>query len=154
MRFEKRQPRWFYPLAITLTLFGFIVSTYLTIEHYTGSTTLACSTSGAVDCHKVTTSRYSSLFGIPVALLGLIYFIPLLASLILSKTTRIKKGADAGRWVLLGGGFVFVLYLIWAEFQVGSICLWCTAVHVVVIILIVASLISEASATSKPIANM
>ena len=150
MTLEKCHPRWFHPAAVTLSLLGFILSAYLTIEHYTGSTTLACSASGAVDCHKVTTSKYSSFLGIPVALLGLIYFSIMLATLILGSSTRANKGAEIWRWALLGAGFIFVMYLIWAEFKVGSICLWCTGVHAVVILLIVASLISEASSTTRP----
>ena len=33
-------------------------------------------------------------------------------------------------------GVVFVLYLLWAElFRINAICLWCTAVHVLALVL-------------------
>ena len=34
--------------------------------------------SGAINCEKVTTSPQSYVFGIPVAMLGLVFFVPML----------------------------------------------------------------------------
>ena len=40
---------------------------------------LVCSDTGAINCTKVTTSPQSVIFGIPVAVLGLAYFVPMIA---------------------------------------------------------------------------
>src|SRR6478672_11845602 len=50
---------------------GLAISSYLTVEHYSGSTALACPENAAINCAKVTTSSWSRLGGIPVAVLGL-----------------------------------------------------------------------------------
>ncbi|MDQ1617256.1 MAG: hypothetical protein QOJ60_3195, partial [Actinomycetota bacterium] len=66
-------PRWAAITSFMLCLAGLGISVYLTIEHYRASTSLACPDTGVVNCLKVTTSTYSKLFGVPVALLGLVY---------------------------------------------------------------------------------
>jgi uncharacterized membrane protein len=49
---------------------GLAVSAYLTAEHYSGSTVLACPENAPLNCAKVTTSAWSRLAGVPVAVLG------------------------------------------------------------------------------------
>lgn len=62
--------------ALVLAVAGGAVSTYLTIEHFTGSQQLACPESATINCAKVTTSRWSHLVGVPVAVLGLAFSPP------------------------------------------------------------------------------
>ncbi|MEL4356897.1 MULTISPECIES: vitamin K epoxide reductase family protein [unclassified Luteococcus] len=117
-----------------LLVLGTLVAGYLTYEHFTGNATLACSATGVVDCASVTTSKYSYLVGIPVALLGLGWF---LASLALWAVSRARLGWAARNPVQLlwtGAGLAFVLYLVWVELvPLGKICSWCTVVHVTVL---------------------
>jgi uncharacterized membrane protein len=72
-------PRWASPSAVLLCLSGLGVSVYLTIAHYTASITLACPDTGTINCEKVTTSPQSVIVGIPVAVLGVVFFAALLA---------------------------------------------------------------------------
>src|SRR5579875_3900362 len=77
-----RQARWPWIVGTVLSILGLGVAAYLTYEHYTGSKTLACPSAGAhslINCAKVTTSPWSVEFGIPVAVLGLVYFAVMLA---------------------------------------------------------------------------
>src|SRR3954464_4543371 len=69
--------RWVPVTSLALALVGLAVAVYLTIEHFTASTTLACPDTGALNCLKVTTSDQSKFVGIPVAVLGLIHFVAL-----------------------------------------------------------------------------
>ena len=57
--------------AFVVTLIGLAISSYLTYEHYTGSKSFACPATSTVNCEKVTTSAWSVIVGIPVAVLGL-----------------------------------------------------------------------------------
>ena len=66
-------------LTLPLALLGLGVSVYLTYEHYSTSATLACPDTGAINCVKVTSSSYSELAGVPVALLGLLYYVGVVA---------------------------------------------------------------------------
>ena len=115
--------------ALGFALAGLAVSTYLTIEHYAGSTALACPESATINCAKVTTSAWSHLAGVPVAVLGLLYFAAM--TLLVAPLAWRRRILDPLRVVGAAAGMVVVIYLIWAElFRVGAICLWCTAAHV------------------------
>lgn len=125
--------RW---LGLALCVIGLAVSGYLTFEHYTASTTLVCGDNGIVNCANVTTSQWSMLFGLPVALLGLLYYVGMTA-LFVPAVERRWPAVVTLRLVGAAVGMVFVLYLVWAEFfGVGQICSWCTVVHVVTLLLL------------------
>ncbi len=122
--------------ALGLALLGLLVSVYLTIEHFTGSTSLACSGKGTVNCLAVTTSKWSHLAGIPVAVLGIVFFVVMLGLCAPSVWALPDPRVQWVRIGVAGLGVVTALYLLWAElFGVGAICLWCTSVHLVTVAL-------------------
>ncbi|MGW6276240.1 vitamin K epoxide reductase family protein [Kribbella sp. NPDC055071] len=127
---------WIPWATLAVSIVGIGVAAYLTYEHFTAGTTLACPETGVVNCFKVTSSQYSKLFGIPVALLGLLFFVGMTVLSLppLWRTTSPWPGRLRLAAVLVG--VVFVCYLIWAElFQIDAICLWCTVVHVLTLVL-------------------
>ncbi len=135
---QRTIPRWLAPLSLTWCVLGLLVSIYLTYEHYTGSTTLACPASGAVDCAKVTSSAWSTILGIPVAPLGLLFFAVMLVLCRPSLLRRRSTVLDVVRLGFCGVGLLMALYLLWAElFQIHAICLWCTGVHILTFLLFV-----------------
>lgn len=129
-------PGWASPVSLVLAALGVAVSAYLTVEHYSSSTTLACPDSGVVDCVKVTTSSYADLLGVPVALLGLLFFVAVAALCLPVAWSSTRASVHRARLAAVAVGAVFVLYLVWVElFRVDAICLWCTAVHVLAVAL-------------------
>lgn len=113
---------------------GFAVSAYLTIVHYDAHVPLACSTRGIVDCAQVVTSPQSVWFGLPVAAFGLLWFAVALALALARQTPGLLRANAV--WTLIGAAVV--VYLVYLELLViGRICLWCTAVHVLVLALLV-----------------
>jgi uncharacterized membrane protein len=129
-------PRWARLGSLVLALAGLAVSAYLTVEHYSSSTTLACPDTGVVNCVKVTTSSYSELAGVPVALLGLLFFVAM--TVLCTPAAWRASSLWVGRARLAGAaaGVVMVVYLVWAElFRIDAICLWCTVVHAISIAL-------------------
>jgi uncharacterized membrane protein len=124
-------PSWFQLTTLALSLVGLGVSIYLTIVHYSTSVGLACPNTGTVNCEKVITSPESYVFGIPVAVLGLVFYVFLVAiNNPLAWRSRFRLLHQA-RVLSMVVGMGFVLYLIYVElFKVNAICLWCTAVHV------------------------
>jgi uncharacterized membrane protein len=124
--------------SFVLSLCGLAAAAYLTYEHYTSSTTLACSDKGTINCLKVTTSSYSKQFGVPVALLGLLYFVAM-AVLCSPKLWAMSRERPWIGWLRLAAssaGVLMVFFLVWAElFRIDAICLWCTAVHVITVVL-------------------
>jgi uncharacterized membrane protein len=148
MRSPLEVPTWLPIVSLTLAVIGLGLSAYLTYEHYTGSTTLACSDNGAVNCLQVTTSAESKVFGIPVALLGLLYFIAMIPALVPAAWRSRASWLRIGRTVAAVVGIGFVFYLLYAElFSIGKICLYCTGVHAVTVVLFAVILFGQASIT-------
>jgi uncharacterized membrane protein len=136
--------------ALGFALLGLGVSVYLTIEHYNTSLTLACPQTATLNCAKVTTSQWSKIAGVPVALIGLVYFVAM-TMLLLPRAWRYRFLAPV-RLVGAGAGVLMVMYLVWIElFRVDAICLWCTAVHVCTVAMFVAIVWRASSATVSPI---
>jgi uncharacterized membrane protein len=137
-------PRWASPSAVLLCVAGLGVSAYLTVAHYTASVTLACPDTGTINCEKVTTSPESIIFGIPVALLGVVFFAALLALNLPLAWRRPYPLVRLSRLSLALTGVGFAVYLIYTElFTVHAICLWCTSAHVIAFLLLVVTLFAE-----------
>jgi uncharacterized membrane protein len=142
---------WLQVATFVLALAGLGVSIYLTIAHFTESTLAGCSESGLVNCTKVTTSPQSYVFGIPVAVLGLAFY--LFAAAIMSPWAwqAARREIHLLRIASLVVAIGFVLYLIYAElFIIGSICLYCTSVHAITFVLFVLTVIAAAAWGLKP----
>lgn len=143
---EESVPRWPSVVGTATSLLGLGVAGYLTYEHYTSSSSLACSDNGVVNCLKVTTSSYSAVADVPVAVLGLMFF----AIMLVLQLPRMWRRPE--RWlrvVRLGWsvvGLCAVLYLLWAElFSIDAVCLWCTAVHALTLVLFGTTVYATAS---------
>jgi uncharacterized membrane protein len=79
----------------------------------------------------VQTSDYAKLAGIPVAVLGLIGYVLILASLFVPG----ENGAFAGAVIALSG-FAFSAYLTYRElFTIDAICQWCVASAIITLVI-------------------
>jgi uncharacterized membrane protein len=139
-------PLWFQLVTWVLSLAGLGVSIYLTIAHFTESKLLGCSESGLVNCTKVTTSPQSYVFGIPVAVLGLAFFVAAVALMSPWAWRSARREVALIRIASLVVAMGFVLYLLYAElFTIGSICLYCTSVHAITFLLFVLTIFAAAA---------
>jgi uncharacterized membrane protein len=148
---ERGPAPWLQIATFVLALAGLGVSIYLTIAHFTESALAGCSESGLVNCTKVTTSAQSYVFGIPVAVLGLAFFV--FAVVIMSPWAwrASRREIHLARIASLVVGIGFVLYLVYAElFTIGSICLYCTSVHVITFLLFALTAFAAAAWGLKP----
>lgn len=128
---------WRPVLALVLSVVGLGVSTYLTVAHF-AKFSLVCSSSGIVNCERVTTSPQSYFLGIPVAFLGLLFFVGMTAVNLPVLWRTDDRRVHLLRLVMAILGMCFVLYLVSAELLIiKNICLWCTSVHVVTFALFV-----------------
>jgi uncharacterized membrane protein len=119
-------------IALT-ALIGLAVAAYLTYVHYAELEPICAGGGGG--CEKVQNSSYAELAGIPVAVLGLIGYGLILASLWIPD----DGGRLAGALLALVG-FGFSAYLTWAElFEIDAICQWCVVSAVLMTILAVAT---------------
>jgi len=120
---------------LALTALGLGVAGYLTYIHYAGIKPL-CGRNGG-GCEIVQTSEYSKLAGVPVALIGLIGYVTILAAL-LAPESESSRFATVGLTVV---GFGFSAYLTYREvFSIHNICEWCLSSAVIVTILMCLSI--------------
>jgi uncharacterized membrane protein len=148
---ERGPAPWLQITTLVLALAGLGVSIYLTIAHFTESSLAGCSESGLVNCTKVTTSPESYVFGIPVAVLGLAFFVFAVAIMSPWAWQSARREIHLARLASMVVGIGFVLYLIYAElFTIGSICLYCTSVHAITFVLFVLTAFAAAAWGLKP----
>jgi uncharacterized membrane protein len=120
-------------VMLVLALIGFGVATYLTYIHYAGIKP-AC-TAGE-SCIKVQTSQWSKLDGVPVALLGLLGYIAILATLL--APDRDESRVAALGLTLIGVGFSG--YLTYREgHSIHAYCEWCLSSAAIFTILFICS---------------
>jgi len=119
---------------IVLAVIGLGIASYLTYVHYAGIKP-AC-TAGE-SCTKVQTSIYSKLAGVPVALMGLIGYIVILASLLVRETETSRFAT----LVFTLAGFGFSAYLTYRElFSIHAVCEWCATSAGIMTILMLMSI--------------
>jgi uncharacterized membrane protein len=136
-RTVQRVPRWAVVTTFVLSLIGLGVSTYLSITHF-DKAALVCSSTGVINCAKVTTSAQSRFLGIPVAFLGLGTYV-VMSALNSPWGWRAKwYWLHVARFVLSIVSMCFVLWLVYAEvIIIGNICEYCTVVHIVTFALLI-----------------
>ena len=129
--------RWQPITTLLLSLAGLGVSIYLTITHF-DKVLLVCDSNATINCAKVTSSPQSEIVGIPVAMLGLAFFVPMIALCLPAAWRSGDRRIHLARLVLAVIGVGTILYLIIAElFIIKAICLWCSSVHLITFILFI-----------------
>ncbi len=130
--------KWSRPAIVALTLFGFSLTTYLTVTHFFGQKVALCNVEGS-GCDLVLSSEYAKIFGIPLTIFGALGYLTLglLAGLplILKKDdpkaqSQLKELANFLMFMVATSTFVFSGYLMYllASGSIGGqpqVCLYC-----------------------------
>jgi uncharacterized membrane protein len=110
-----------------LAALGVGIAGYLTWVHYSGLPALCTGVGG---CETVQASRYATVVGVPVALLGLVLYLAVLGL----GLWRVVAWATVPSLVPLAlfgltlAGTLYSAYLTYLElFVIGAICPWCVA---------------------------
>lgn len=118
---------------------GLAIAAYLTIAHYAGADPVCAVAHG---CATVQQSEYAELAGIPVALLGLVGYVAILASL--ARDGEAWRNATA---FLALAGFGFSAWLTYVEVvKLEAICIWCVGSAICMTLLAALSVIRLFSA--------
>jgi vitamin-K-epoxide reductase (warfarin-sensitive) len=108
-----------------LAVCGVVVSSVSLQRHYATSKTAFCDIGGTFNCDIVNRSEYSSILGIPVALIGMLGYAALAG---LATVYRDRRETPR---LLFGGttaGLVFALYLTYVEgYILGVWCILCVS---------------------------
>jgi vitamin-K-epoxide reductase (warfarin-sensitive) len=106
-----------------LAVAGVAVSSVSLYEHFATSRTSFCDFSQSFNCDVVNRSAYSTVLGVPVALIGIIGYL-----LIIALATIYRNKTETPVLLLIAslGGLAFALYLTYIEkFKLGVWCILC-----------------------------
>ncbi len=128
--------------------YGAGLAVYLAHQHRVGLTggTSICNISSVINCDAVNASRYSEVAGVPIALFGFAFYV---AACFLA--FKLFKGPSTTAAAMLMSLAVLAvgydIYLAWASYSLGAICIFCAASWAVNLLLLVGSTL-EAKGTS------
>jgi len=127
--------RWLAGTTLVLSVIGLAGSVYLTIAHFS-HIVLTCPEMGS--CNRILTSNTSHFLGIPVPVLGLAYFAPMLLLCLPAAWRSGDRRIHIARLVLAVLGIGMVIYLFIEElFIIQALCVWCSVIHFVGFVLFV-----------------
>jgi len=107
-------------LVAILAVCGISVSSVSLEHHFATSKTAYCDIGASFSCDIVNRSEYSSLFGIPVALIGMLGYAALVG---LATVYRERRETPAMLFGAASSGLAFALYLTYIEGHVLGV--WC-----------------------------
>ncbi|MGB9724257.1 MAG: vitamin K epoxide reductase family protein [Chloroflexia bacterium] len=108
-----------------LALVGLLVAVYLALYETRLSESLICPDQG---CERVNLSDYVYMFGVPIAVIGVVGYGLILAITLGYINRRQMAGLPVGLVLLglSGFGFLFSLFLTYLElFEIRAVCTWC-----------------------------
>ena len=121
-RQTKPVSKWWLGSMLILSFLGFLDASYLTAKHYL-SFEIPCSLLNG--CEQVLTSPYATLWGIPVALLGALYYLTVFLFLI-AYADRKKAVFLKGVVLLPIAGFLITLWFVYVQVvMLGALCFYC-----------------------------
>ena len=128
-------------VASIAAIIGLFDSVYLTWIKLSHNETLCAP--GLGDCFTVNTSRYSEIFGIPIAIFGMATYLSIIAILVFENRVNFLK--EYGTLALFGISLVGVLYSIYLsyleEFVLHAWCPYCILSAIVITVIFVISII-------------
>jgi len=108
-----------------VALAGIAVAGYLSWAHYADSTVVCVAGGG---CETVQKSKYSEMAGVPVAALGLVAYVVVLALTAWDSWIARLSAAAIALTGLLFGAYLLALQF----FVIDAICVWCLANDVLI----------------------
>ena len=109
-------------LFMALSLVGFIDSAYLTIEHYKSDPIVCLIIEG---CDLVLNSQYSTVFGIPISLLGTLYYFLIFCFSVFSFRKRKETVFKYLSFFTIVGLIVSLWFVYLQFFIIKAICTYC-----------------------------
>jgi len=107
-------------LIAVLAVCGIAVSSVSLQHHFATSKTAYCDVGEAFNCDIVNRSSYSTVFGVPVALIGMLGYAALAG---LATIYRARRDAPAMLFSGAASGLAFALYLTYVEARILGV--WC-----------------------------
>lgn len=117
---------------------GFLDATYLTIEHYKN---VIPPCSAVTNCEVVLTSQYATFFGIPIALIGALYYATLIATLLLLWQEKHKIWLQLVLLFVSSAMVISIILVAIQAFVLHAFCQYCLLSEAINTILFVVGII-------------
>ena len=147
---ETPRPRRWVPWLLTgLAFAGFVISLYLTFVHYRGYVSPCYVVHG---CETVQTSKYAVVLGVPLALLGTVFFGLMFYLGIALLTIRRPPVVTAYRLLAFAGAIVIIPLFLLQAIVLKAFCTYCVATEAIMLALwLLAFLLPAAAPGSEPV---
>jgi len=114
--------KWILIAIIIISFIGFLDAAYLTVQHYQEGILPCVVFEG---CEQVTNSKYSTIFNIPISLLGAAYYLVIFLSAVVFWESKKDKALLVISYLPIGG-FVISVFLLYLQlFVIKAICTYC-----------------------------
>lgn len=124
---------------LAISFIGFLDASYLTVSHYTGAE-LSCSLTDG--CGQVTSSEYSVIFGVPLALLGLLYYLSIFILSFLYLDIKKPEIFEFIRPLTVAGLLASIWFVYLQLYVIEAICQYCMLSAITSTILFILGMIS------------
>ena len=111
-----------------LSFLGFLIATYLTILHYKNALPPCAITHG---CETVLTSKFATVFGVPLALFGSLFYTSVIAACILFYHNSKKIFAKAIFLIACWGIFVSIVLFYIQLAIIKNFCQYCVLTEII-----------------------
>lgn len=131
-----------------LAVVGILIALYLTLYKMGVIGVLSCSIGS---CETVNTSKWSMLFGIPIAEWGLAAYVALFGLAIAGSTEARERSVTIARLLVALAGFsvLFSAWLTYLElFVIHAICIWCVTSALLWVVILAVS-VADLRAVSR-----
>ena len=107
-----------------LALLGLADSIYLSYTELTGSA-LACNIKGLDGCNIVAQSIYSHLFGIPLGVYGVVFYVLLFVLTLAVMRVSARLAHDLLAGIATIGFLASIVFMLIQEFLIKALCVYC-----------------------------
>lgn len=141
-----------FPILFAIVSFlGFLDAGFLTANHYFGTPLTCIIVHG---CDTVTSSVYSQILGVPVALLGWVYYLTVFLLTIAFIDTKKRVFFDIARMCTVAGFFFSLWFLYVQAFLLHAYCIYCLGSVITSTLLFIATLFSVFQKKDLPRENL
>lgn len=114
-------PKWIIITVLVISFVGFLDASYLAVNHFMG-TIPPCTIGG---CEIVTTSKYATIVGIPVALMGALYYLAIfLGTIAYTQSKNIQTLRRVAVFTIVGL-IASIYFVVLQAFVIKAYCTYC-----------------------------
>jgi uncharacterized membrane protein len=132
--------KWLYRASIALVVIGLFVSIYMTIYKVSGNEGMCL---GSGDCSTVNASRFSEINGIPVAVVGILGYVAILAvHFFENRNSFFRKNGTLLIFGMSLTGFIFTMWLVYVELALlNALCPFCVTSQVAMTLIFIIAIV-------------